>query len=83
MGILGTIVIGLLVGLLARLLTPGSGPTGIIVTMLLGIGGAFVATFVGQTMGWYEIGQTAGFIGALIGAMALVFVYREIVRRRD
>ena len=83
MGILGTIVIGLVVGLLARLLTPGIGPAGIVVTVLLGIGGAFVATFVGQTMGWYAVGETAGFIGALVGAMALVLVYREIMRRRD
>ena len=83
MGILGTIVIGLVVGLLARLLTPGIGPAGIVVTVLLGIGGAFVATFVGQTMGWYAVGETAGFIGALVGAIALVLVYREIMRRRD
>lgn len=83
MGILGTILIGLVVGLVARFLTPGSGPRGVVVTILLGIGGAFLATFVGQTMGWYDVGQTAGFIGALVGAMVLVFVHREIVRRRD
>lgn len=82
MSVIGTILIGLVVGLLARLLMPGSGPRGLIITILLGIGGAFVMTFVGQTLGWYQAGETAGFIGALIGAMALVFLYRELGRRQ-
>lgn len=81
MSIVGTILIGLIVGLLARLLMPGGGPRGLVITILLGIGGAFVTTLVGQTLGWYEAGETAGFIGALIGAMALVFLYREFGRR--
>jgi uncharacterized membrane protein YeaQ/YmgE (transglycosylase-associated protein family) len=82
MSVVGTILIGLIVGLLARFVMPGSGPQGLIITILLGIGGAFVTTFVGQTLGWYQAGETAGFIGALIGAMVLVFLYREVVRRQ-
>jgi uncharacterized membrane protein YeaQ/YmgE (transglycosylase-associated protein family) len=74
MGILGTILIGLLVGLLARWLKPGHHPMGWIMTILLGIGGSIVATYGGQALGIYRAGQAAGFIGALIGAIILLIV---------
>jgi uncharacterized membrane protein YeaQ/YmgE (transglycosylase-associated protein family) len=79
-GIVGTILIGLLVGLIARLIMPGSGPRGLVITIVLGIGGAFVATMVGQTMGWYQSGETAGFVGAVVGAVALLAIYRAFQR---
>ena len=82
MGILAWIVFGLVVGIIAKLVTPGRDPGGFIVTMLLGIVGAFVATYLGQTLGWYQIGEAAGFIGSVIGAMIVLFIYRMIVGRR-
>jgi uncharacterized membrane protein YeaQ/YmgE (transglycosylase-associated protein family) len=82
MSILGTIIIGLLVGLVAKFLMPGRDPGGFIVTILLGIVGAFVATYLGQTLGWYQPGEAAGFIGSVIGAMIVLFIYRLIVGRR-
>ncbi|MNZ82327.1 hypothetical protein D3C78_1010220 [compost metagenome] len=74
MGILGTILIGLLVGLLARWLKPGHHPMGWIMTILLGIGGSIVATYGGQALGIYRAGQAAGFIGAVVGAIILLIV---------
>ncbi|MET0815600.1 MAG: GlsB/YeaQ/YmgE family stress response membrane protein, partial [Pseudoxanthomonas sp.] len=68
------IFIGLIVGLLARFLKPGNDGMGIILTILLGIAGAVLASFTGQRMGWYAPGQAAGFIGALIGAIVLLLV---------
>ncbi|MEE4460579.1 GlsB/YeaQ/YmgE family stress response membrane protein [Azotobacter chroococcum] len=74
MGILGTILIGLLVGVVARFLKPGDQPMGWIMTILLGIGGSVVATYGGQALGIYHAGETAGFIGAVIGAILLLVV---------
>ena len=68
------IFIGFIVGLLARFLKPGNDSMGIILTVLLGIAGAVLASFVGQRMGWYAPGQTAGFIGALIGAVVILVI---------
>jgi uncharacterized membrane protein YeaQ/YmgE (transglycosylase-associated protein family) len=82
MSILGTIIIGFLVGLIAKFLMPGRDPGGFIVTILLGIVGAFVATYLGQTLGWYQPGEAAGFVGSVIGAMIVLFIYRLIVGRR-
>jgi uncharacterized membrane protein YeaQ/YmgE (transglycosylase-associated protein family) len=82
MSILGTIIIGLLVGLVAKFLMPGRDPGGFIVTILLGIVGAFVATWLGQSLGWYGPGEASGFIGSVIGAMIVLFIYRLIVKRR-
>lgn len=82
MDILWTILIGLLAGALAKLIMPGRDPGGIIVTILLGIGGALVARFVGQALGWYGEGQPAGFIAATLGAIAILIIYR-LVRRRQ
>ena len=82
MGIIWTLVIGLAAGIVAKLLMPGKDPGGFIITILLGIAGAFVATYLGQAIGWYEAGQGAGFIGAVVGAIILLVIYR-LVRRRS
>ena len=81
MGIIWTLIIGLLAGILAKLLMPGRDPGGFIITILLGIAGAFVATFLCQALGWYEAGEGAGFIGAVVGAVILLIIYRMIRRR--
>ena len=80
--ILWILIIGLVIGAIAKLLMPGRDPGGCIVTILLGIAGALVATYLGQAVGWYRPGQTAGFIGAVVGAMLLLLLYRMIFRRR-
>jgi uncharacterized membrane protein YeaQ/YmgE (transglycosylase-associated protein family) len=80
MGIIWTLVIGLLAGIVAKLLMPGRDPGGFIITMLLGIAGAFVATYLGQAIGWYQAGQGAGFIGAVVGAVIILIVYRLVKR---
>ena len=81
MGIIWTLIIGLLAGIVAKLLMPGKDPGGFIVTMLLGVAGAFVATWLGQTVGWYRAGEGAGFIGAVVGSVILLIAYRLIKRR--
>ncbi len=68
-------VIGLVVGALAKLIMPGKDPGGFIVTMLLGIAGSFIATFLGRAVGWYQAGQAAGFIMSLVGAIVLLVIY--------
>ena len=82
MHIIGVIVIGFLAGLIAKLLMPGRDPGGFIVTILLGIAGAFVATYLGQAFGWYRADEGAGFIGAIIGSIVILAIYRMIVGRR-
>ena len=82
MTIIWAIIIGFLVGLVAKFLMPGRDPGGFIITALLGIVGALVATFLGQAMGIYAAGQSAGFIGAVIGAIVVLLVYHMIRRRR-
>jgi uncharacterized membrane protein YeaQ/YmgE (transglycosylase-associated protein family) len=82
MSILGAIIIGLIVGVVAKLLTPGRDPGGWIITILLGLAGSFVAGFLGRSLGWYEEGQAAGFIASVVGAIILLLVYRLIARRR-
>jgi len=81
--IIATLVIGLLVGAVAKFLMPGKDPGGCIVTILLGIAGAFVAGYLGQAVGWYQPGQPAGFIASIVGAMLLLLLYRLIFRRRQ
>lgn len=80
MGIIGTIIVGLVVGALARLLMPGDQRMGWILTCLLGIVGAVVAGFVGQALGWYAAGQGAGWIASIIGAVVVLFVVQKVRR---
>jgi uncharacterized membrane protein YeaQ/YmgE (transglycosylase-associated protein family) len=81
MHIIGTIIIGFLAGLIAKFLTPGRDPSGFIITTLLGIVGAFVATYLGQAIGWYRADEGAGFIGAVVGAVIVLAIYHMITRR--
>ncbi|HRP22644.1 GlsB/YeaQ/YmgE family stress response membrane protein [Thauera sp.] len=78
MGIIGTILIGLIVGLVARLLHPGKDGLGLIFTALLGIAGSMLATYGGQFLGIYHVGETAGFIGAVVGAVVILFVVNRL-----
>jgi uncharacterized membrane protein YeaQ/YmgE (transglycosylase-associated protein family) len=83
MGILWTILIGFVAGVLAKLITPGDNePSGFILTTILGIVGAFVATYLGQALGWYEAGQGAGLIGATVGAIIVLLVWGAIAGRQ-
>jgi uncharacterized membrane protein YeaQ/YmgE (transglycosylase-associated protein family) len=77
---LWVILIGFLIGLVARFLMPGRDAAGFIITTLIGIGGALLASFVGQKMGWYTQGQPAGFIAAVLGAIVLLLILRMIRR---
>ncbi|HEY2865034.1 MAG TPA: GlsB/YeaQ/YmgE family stress response membrane protein [Casimicrobiaceae bacterium] len=81
MHIIWTILIGFVVGLIAKAVTPGPGPGGFLLTAALGIAGSIGATYVGQAMGWYQAGEGAGFIGALIGAIILLVIYHLIARK--
>jgi uncharacterized membrane protein YeaQ/YmgE (transglycosylase-associated protein family) len=83
MSIIGTLLIGLIAGFVARLLMPGRDAAGFIVTMLLGVAGAFVATWIGHAVGWYRPGEAAGFVGAVIGALLILFAHRMVVGRRS
>ncbi len=82
MHIIAIIIIGFLVGLVAKVLMPGRDPRGFIITTLLGIVGALIATYLGRAMGLYGPGESAGFIGAVIGAIILLAIYHLAVRRR-
>ena len=82
MHILWTILIGLVAGAIAKLIMPGKDPGGFIITILIGIAGALIATFLGHLIGWYQAGQSAGFIGAIIGAILILFIYRLIKRKQ-
>ncbi len=83
MDILYTIIIGLVVGVVAKFLLPGKDPGGCIITTLLGIAGALVAKFLGQSLNWYEEGEPAGFIASVFGAIILLVLYRMIVGRGE
>lgn len=82
MDLLGWIIIGLLAGAIAKLIMPGRDPGGCIVTMLLGIAGALLAGFVGRLAGFYAPGQSAGFIAAILGSIAVLALYRWFAARR-
>lgn len=82
MELLWTLLIGLIVGVIAKFLMPGRDPGGFIVTTLIGIAGAFVAYAIGRAMGWYAPGEATGFIASVLGAMALLAIYRMAVGRR-
>ena len=83
MHILWTLLIGLVVGIIAKLLTPGRDPGGCLITSAIGIAGAFIATFIGQTLHFYSPGQTAGFIGSVIGAILLLVIYHAVKGKRE
>jgi uncharacterized membrane protein YeaQ/YmgE (transglycosylase-associated protein family) len=82
MGILSWIVFGLIVGVIAKLLTPGRDPGGFIITTLLGIAGAVVAGFIGRAMGLYGPNDSAGWLMSILGAVVLLLIYHAVVRRR-
>ena len=83
MSIIGMLLIGLLIGIVAKLLMPGKDPGGFIVTMLLGIAGSFLAGWIGRALNWYQPGQAAGFIASVGGAVLLLFLYRLFTRKRQ
>ena len=78
MRILWTLLIGLVIGAVAKLIMPGKDPGGIIVTMLIGVAGSFIATSAGRALGWYQEGQSAGFIMSVLGAILLLGIYHLV-----
>ncbi|MCR8958799.1 GlsB/YeaQ/YmgE family stress response membrane protein [Variovorax sp. S2] len=82
MGIIWTILIGFIAGLVARALLPGKQAMGFILTAALGIVGSLIATYLGQAMGWYTAGAGAGFIASVVGAIVVLVIYGMVVRRR-
>ena len=83
MGIIWTIIIGFLAGVIAKFIMPGDNePSGFILTTILGIVGAFLASYLGQALGWYRPGEGAGFIGAIVGAVLVLFIYGLVAGRR-
>lgn len=82
MGIIGTIVIGFLVGLVARFLKPGDDKMGFILTTVVGVGGAFLGSYLGHALGIYQIDEPAGFLGAVIGAILVLFIMAFVTGRR-
>ncbi|CAN7359118.1 GlsB/YeaQ/YmgE family stress response membrane protein [Polaromonas sp. LjRoot131] len=81
MTILWTILIGFIIGFVAKFLMPGRDPGGFIITVLIGIAGSFIASYVGAAMGWYRNGETAGFIAAVLGSIVLLLLYRLLTKR--
>jgi uncharacterized membrane protein YeaQ/YmgE (transglycosylase-associated protein family) len=83
MSFIWTIIIGFIAGVVAKFIMPGDNePSGFVLTTILGIVGAFVATFLGQALGWYRADQGAGFVGAVVGAIIVLFIYGVIAKRR-
>jgi uncharacterized membrane protein YeaQ/YmgE (transglycosylase-associated protein family) len=78
MGLIWTVLIGLVIGAVAKLIMPGKDPGGVIVTILIGIAGSFIATYAGRALGWYQEGQSAGFIMSVIGAIVLLGAYHLV-----
>lgn len=78
MSIIWTIIIGLIVGIVAKFLMPGRDPGGFVITALIGIVGSVIATYLGRAMGFYQIGESAGFIAAVLGSIVLLFIYRLV-----
>ncbi|MPW21021.1 GlsB/YeaQ/YmgE family stress response membrane protein [Paraburkholderia sp. CNPSo 3157] len=81
LSLIGTIVVGLIVGLIARALKPGDDSMGLIMTIIIGIAGSLLAGYIGRALGWYQPGQAAGWIASIIGAIVLLVIY-HLVRRR-
>ena len=76
------LIVGIVAGFVARLLMPGpNNPTGFILTVVLGVAGSFLATFIGQAIGWYEAGEGAGWIGSIVGAFVLLWIYQKLKSR--
>jgi uncharacterized membrane protein YeaQ/YmgE (transglycosylase-associated protein family) len=82
MEILTLLVIGLIIGVVAKFLLPGKDPGGLFITILLGIAGSFLAHYIGAAAGWYAPGQPAGFVASVVGAIILLLVYRMLFRGR-
>ena len=82
MSIIWTILIGFVIGVVAKFLMPGRDPAGFIITVLIGIAGSVIASYLGGALGWYRVGQPAGFIASVIGAMLLLFGYRMVSGNR-
>ena len=82
MHIIWALIVGLVVGALAKLIMPGKDPGGIIITSLLGVAGAIIAHLIGQAAGWYRPGQPAGLIASILGAVLLLAIYRVAIGRR-
>lgn len=80
-GLLVTIIVGFIVGVIAKLVMPGKENMGLIVTALLGIAGSVIATYAGQAIGWYEAGEGAGWIGSIVGAFVLLWIYQKFTSR--
>jgi uncharacterized membrane protein YeaQ/YmgE (transglycosylase-associated protein family) len=78
LSLLWELIIGLVVGAVAKFVMPGKDPGGIWITMIIGIAGSIIATYIGQAIGWYKAGQGAGFIMSVVGAIVLLFIYRLI-----
>ena len=81
MGLIWTIVVGFLAGVVAKFIFPGKENMGFLMTTILGIAGALVASFLGKMLGWYEPGEGAGFIGAIVGALLLLFIYSRMQKK--
>jgi uncharacterized membrane protein YeaQ/YmgE (transglycosylase-associated protein family) len=81
LGLLLTILVGFIVGVIAKLIMPGKENMGFIITTLLGIAGSIVASYAGQAVGWYEAGQGAGWIGSIVGAFVLLWIYQKFQTR--
>jgi uncharacterized membrane protein YeaQ/YmgE (transglycosylase-associated protein family) len=82
MHIIWAILIGFIAGLIAKMLTPGRDPSGFFITAAIGIAGSIIATYVGHFLGWYKTGESAGFIGAVVGAIILLAIY-HLVRNKS
>lgn len=85
MGLIWTVIIGFIAGVIAKFVTPGDThePSGFVLTTVLGIGGAFVATFLGQMLGWYRADQSAGLIGAVVGAVVVLAIWGMVTSSRQ
>jgi uncharacterized membrane protein YeaQ/YmgE (transglycosylase-associated protein family) len=81
--IIWILLIGLVIGAVAKLLTPGRDPGGCIITMLIGIAGSFIASYLGKALGWYKPGDAPGFIASVVGAILLLLLYRMIAGKRS
>ena len=83
MSLIWTLVIGLVAGALAKFIMPGKDPGGVVITIILGVAGSFLATFLGQAVGWYSAGSSTGFIGSTLGAILLLVIYRMLKKGKE